>query len=236
VPESVHDIYTISIRQIDQFLSLALDLSLIEHRFDILGEANFYRSGERLDEKKIMRGALKFLKSSTDIQYMRQWSSSLIILGVVLLVLGFSRSALADAVVKSDFVFQLDNSIFDDPKLDFLSRLQGHEEINMNDTLIQGEVPATVHGIHASMDYKLKASSRQIVLGAEQALESDTLNVNLLIDQIAVDTIVRRMVGGVLIEARVQGTCTAIPMSLSAGKAKVVGALKAALISMAFRH
>jgi hypothetical protein len=160
---------------------------------------------------------------------MRQWSSFLFSSGVILLVLCFSRASFADGVVKSDFVFQLDNSIFDDPKFDFLSRLQGHEDVNMNDTVIQGEVPATIHGIRAGMDYKFNTSSNQIVLGAEQALVSDSLNVNLTIDQISVDTVVRRMVGGVLIEVHVQGACANIPLNLSSAKARVVGALKVAL-------
>lgn len=155
---------------------------------------------------------------------MRQKSRFFILSLSAATIISFPQASLADGEVTTDFVFQLDNSVFQE--FDYLKRLQGHEVFAFPDTTVGGEVPASITGVSAEVAYKLKAASEQIVLGADQALVSESISLNARIGRIAVDAVVNRWVGDTLIQAHVRGSCENIPLVLQAGKAQLMGSIR----------
>lgn len=142
------------------------------------------------------------------------------------IVLFFNQIVLADGVVSTDFVFQMNNSVFHAPEFDLSQNLSRKESFNFPDMVTQTEVPALVRGVTGDISYELESSSQKIFLGAEFNLQSKKLHAHLLIREISVDTVIEKIVDGVLIRARVQGACQNIPISLPEGSAKIIGAIR----------
>ncbi len=133
--------------------------------------------------------------------------------------------ALADGIVRSEVVLQLNESIFAAPEFDFSSLLQGSETFTLPDVSVGGEVPVNVSGVSASVNYVLQTASKTVVLGAEIPLQAKSLAVSLRISLLKVDTIVKKQVGDVQVNVRVQGQCEDIPVEIQ-GQASLFGAIR----------
>ena len=154
------------------------------------------------------------------------------ILHLVFIVLGVfvgQEGAYADGVVRSEFAFQLSQSIFDAPEFDISPYLEGQERFTLPESVFYDEAPVWVRGISGEVQYRLKMARPKIVLGAEQAVLSESLSANITIDNVFVDSIVERVVDGVLLRIRIQGSCSNIPVRLVPGKARLLATLKASV-------
>ena len=140
------------------------------------------------------------------------------------LVIGAPEAARADGSVRGEYIFQMSQSIFNAPEFDFATRLAGREIVSLPDGTLQDELPVQMAGVSGEVDYRMKPGS--IILGAEQTAVSDQLDVRLTIRRVSVDAIVERIINGVLVRVRVQGACTDIPITLKAGKGRLIMMLK----------
>lgn len=135
--------------------------------------------------------------------------------------------ALADGIVRSPFAFQLSHSVFDAPEFDILPLLRGKQPFTMPDTTFQDEAPVLVSGISGEVTYRLKPASSKLILGAEQAVVSEEISAVINIRQVTVDAVVEKMVAGVLLRVRIQGSCSNVPVGLQPGRAKLMATIKA---------
>lgn len=147
----------------------------------------------------------------------------------VLLGPGLLEPALADGVVKSEFAFQMDNSIFVAPEFNFADKLQGEEKFQLPDTDVEDLAPVRIRGIEANVKYKMRSGSKQIFLGAEHTIVSEELEASIAIREISVDSVIDRVVNGVRARVRVQGSCSNIELKLPKGAARVAGTLRTGL-------
>lgn len=151
------------------------------------------------------------------------------ILQMVLILLGVlagREEAYADGIVRSEFAFQVSQSIFDAPEFDISPYLSGQEQFTLPESVFHDEAPVWVKGISGEVQYRLKTARPKIVLGAEQSVMSESLSANITIDNVFVDSIVERVVDGVLLRIRIQGSCSNIPLRLAPGKARLLATLK----------
>ena len=142
--------------------------------------------------------------------------------------LGFTSPdvALADGVVTSGFIFQLDNSVFQAPEYSLSSVLSGAQAITLPDmTLQQGQYPVQVTGIQGTLNYQMKSSSNTIAVGSTEQISSQAVSAQLTIGQISINTVVQTVIGPITVDTTVQGSCTNIPLMLAAGQAQASGAL-----------
>ena len=142
--------------------------------------------------------------------------------------LGFTSPdvALADGVVKSGFIFQLDNSVFQAPEYSLSSVLAGTQALSLPDmTLTQGQYPVQVSGIQGSVNYQMKSSSDFITVGGSEQISSQSVSAQLTIGQISVNTVVQTVIGPVTVNSTIQGSCTNIPLTLASGQAQASGTL-----------
>ena len=133
--------------------------------------------------------------------------------------------ARADGVVASDFVFQLDNSVFQSEQFNLASLLEGSPIVTFPDLVIQDRVPIEVSGIQAQLNYKFHAASTYPVLGAQVAIASQEISADLTIAKIHVDAVTEEIVNGITVIGRVKGTCSNVKVKLRAGVAKAYGAV-----------
>ena len=135
------------------------------------------------------------------------------------------QPAWADGIVTSDFVFQLNDGVFNSPEFNFTSQLQGQQSFTLPDTVIAGIAPVTVSGISGSATYQMTPASSQIVLGSPISLTSSQFTVSLTIQSVSVNSVVQTIVGGTTISSSVQGTCTNIPVQLAQGAGQIAGTI-----------
>lgn len=151
----------------------------------------------------------------------------------MMVVFGFAmalpEAVYANGVVKSGFVFQVNQAVFDAPEFDLSSRLTGEEPISAPDTVFQDEAPVTVSGITGSVAYKLKTASTKLVLGGDTPLVSEDITAHLLIRQVSVDAVIERVVSGIVLRVHFQGMCENIPLVLPTGKGKVTATVRSGI-------
>lgn len=154
------------------------------------------------------------------------------ILHLVLLftmVLSGIEVARADGTVRSEFLFQLNQSVFDAPEFDISPYLKGSESFTLPDSMFQDEAPVWVKGITGDVQYRLKTAMPKIILGAEQSVISESLAAKVTIRSVEVDAIVEKVVSGVLLRVHIQGSCSNIPVELVPGKARLLATIKAGI-------
>lgn len=149
------------------------------------------------------------------------FTSSLVLLGAV--------SAQGDGVVQTDFLFQLDNSIFQSSEFELATRLQGEERFTLPDTVVAAQVPVHVKGIEAVVNYKMKSGSKYVFLGAEHMMASENVSARITIREMSVDAVVERVVSGVKVSVRVQASCENIQLDLPQGQSTIAGSIRTAV-------
>ena len=132
----------------------------------------------------------------------------------------------ADGVVRSDFAFQMNNTYFAAPEYEIAPKLVGQERIEMPDMTIQDEAPVQVTGIEAAFVYKMRSASKYVFLGAEQAIVSEEVSARVAVKRVSLDAVIERVVGGVVVRARVQAECNDIVLDLPKGEATLMGSLR----------
>lgn len=125
------------------------------------------------------------------------------------------QSASADGVVTSDFVFRLDNSIFRSSEFDLSPLLSGQGEFALPDMEVAAQVPVSLSGLSVAAAWRLETPIKTISLGADIPVASSELDVRVVIRKLSVDAMVEQEVGGVIVRARVLGSCEDIPLSLN---------------------
>jgi hypothetical protein len=134
-------------------------------------------------------------------------------------------SAHADGIVRSEAVLQMNNSIFGAPEFDFSSLLQGKETFYLADLIVDGEMPVEISGVSVAVNYELQTPSKTVVLGAELPLKEKSLAVELSISRLKVDALIKKQVGDVQVNVRVQGQCEDIRIALK-GQANFISAIR----------
>jgi hypothetical protein len=135
----------------------------------------------------------------------------------------------ADGVVRSDFVFQLNNSFFDSQAFSFSELLTGKEKIRIPDTEIFDQAPIRLQGIEVEFRYSMKGALEHVFLGAEQNLVSTEFSASVRIREVKVDSVIERKVGGAIVRARIRATCSNVVFDLPRGRAKILASLKASV-------
>lgn len=158
-----------------------------------------------------------------DIPTMRRLSW----LKIAIILLSFAAGPIAhgDGLVQSDFVFQMNSSVFKGGKFDFIPYLTGNEVFTLADSVVQDELPVYVKGISADVKYELLAGTPSVTLGSELAFMSKSVAMKFLIKEISVNGYVEIRENGRVIRALVQGACQNIQIDLVPGKTRVVGSV-----------
>lgn len=174
---------------------------------------------------KIRRGTIvQTLNTISIFRFSTFW------LAIVWLVFGASApTALADGIISSDFVFQLDNSVFKTPDYAFKNLLTAPAVIDLPDQVIQDQAPVNVTGIQAELKYDFETSTEYPVLGAETAIASKSISGRLKLAKIDVDSDIVINDGGATAIGHLKATCTNVVVTLTPGKAKALGSIAVVL-------
>ncbi len=140
-----------------------------------------------------------------------------------------SEVARADGLVRSEFVFQIDNSVFNGKDYELAANLQGQDTAALADVVITDPAPVEIRGITAEYAYKLTSGTKTIFMGAEHLLTAEDLSAKLQIREASIDTIIERIEEGVKVRMRVQGRCNNLTLTLPKGKASLVATLRTSI-------
>lgn len=141
------------------------------------------------------------------------------------IVLAIPMSVRADGIVSTDFVLQLDNSVFQTPDYAFKKLLVAPPVINLPDQIIQDQAPVHVTGIQAELKYDFETATEYPVLGAETTIATKSITGRIKIAKIDVDANIVINDGGATAIGRLKATCTDVVVTLKPGKAQALGSI-----------
>jgi hypothetical protein len=147
------------------------------------------------------------------------------IVGLAFFAYGVAPAA-ADATLSSDFVLQLNNSIFEAPQFALKNILVAEDlRVQLPDLVVQDLLPVSVSGIEFKLNYKFETAADYPLLGSEVAVASTEFGGMLNIAKLHVDGEVHQNHGGIEVIGHLNATCTDIQVELLPGKAKAVGSV-----------
>lgn len=155
-----------------------------------------------------------------------QFASTMVAASLMLAALvGRVQTAQADGTVSADFVFQLDNSVFESSQFALKTLLNGEPVVKLPDMVVQNLVPVEVSGLEMKLKYKFETAADYPLLGTEIAVASTEFAGQLNIAKVHVDGEVHQQHGGIDVIARLKADCTDIQIEMLPGKTKAVGSL-----------
>lgn len=151
------------------------------------------------------------------------WTKTIVAVAALLTCVS---AAQADGTLSSDFVLQLDNSVFEAPQFELKKILSADGlKVQLPDMVVQNLLPVYVSGVSFSLNYKFETAADYPLLGTEVAAASTDFSGTLNIAKVHVNGDVREVHDGIEVIGHLNATCTDVKIELLPGKAKALGSI-----------